>query len=143
MPARSATRSAPCRKIRTYRGTGSSTPKEKSAGAPNRILNQSNVRFWKKKGFDSTAKSKSRSSATNGNCARKLNPSRYRSPAAGVQINTETNEWRIFMPRGDKSKYTSKQERQAEHIEKGYEQRGVPKKVAEARAWATVNKVHG
>jgi hypothetical protein len=46
------------------------------------------------------------------------------------------------MPRGDKSKYTNKQERQAEHIEKGYEKRGVPKKVAKARAWATVNKVH-
>ena len=46
------------------------------------------------------------------------------------------------MPRGDKSKYTSKQERQAEHIEEGYEKRGVPKKEAERRAWATVNKVH-
>jgi hypothetical protein len=42
-----------------------------------------------------------------------------------------------------KSKYTDKQERQAEHIEEGYEHRGVPKKVAKARAWATVNKVHG
>lgn len=47
------------------------------------------------------------------------------------------------MPRGDKSKYTGKQERQAEHIEKGYEKRGVPKKEAAARAWATVNKIHG
>jgi hypothetical protein len=47
------------------------------------------------------------------------------------------------MPRGEKSKYTGKQERQAEHIEKGYEKRGVPKKTAEARAWATVNKIHG
>jgi hypothetical protein len=44
------------------------------------------------------------------------------------------------MPRGDKSAYTDKQKRQAEHIEEGYEKRGVPKKEAEARAWATVNK---
>lgn len=44
------------------------------------------------------------------------------------------------MPRGDKSKYTAKQKRQAEHIEEGYEKRGVSKKTAEARAWATVNK---
>lgn len=44
------------------------------------------------------------------------------------------------MPRGDKSKYTSKQKRQAEHIEEGYEKRGTPKREAERRAWATVNK---
>jgi len=31
----------------------------------------------------------------------------------------------------------------AEHIEKGYERRGTPKKIAEARAWATVNKETG
>src|SRR6201995_4984438 len=43
------------------------------------------------------------------------------------------------MPRGDKSSYTSKQKRQAEHIEEGYEKRGVSKKEAEGRAWATVN----
>lgn len=48
------------------------------------------------------------------------------------------------MPRGDKSAYTGKQKRQAEHIEQGYEKRGVPKKEAESRAWATVNKIgHG
>src|SRR3954471_19672701 len=48
------------------------------------------------------------------------------------------------MPRGDKSSYTSKQKRQAEHIEKGYERRGVPDDEAERRAWATVNKMdHG
>ena len=43
------------------------------------------------------------------------------------------------MPRGDKSKYTDKQKRQAEHIEEGYEDRGVSKDEAERRAWATVN----
>ena len=47
------------------------------------------------------------------------------------------------MPRGDKSKYTDKEKRQAEHIEEGYESRGVPDEEAERRAWATVNKVHG
>jgi hypothetical protein len=47
------------------------------------------------------------------------------------------------MPRGDKSSYTDKQKRQAEHIEEGYEQRGVPKDKAESRAWATVNKTSG
>ena len=47
------------------------------------------------------------------------------------------------MPRGDKSKYTNKEKRQAEHIEEGYEKRGLPEKEAERRAWATVNKVHG
>ncbi len=47
------------------------------------------------------------------------------------------------MPRGDKSAYTDKQKRKAEHIEEGYEERGVPKEEAEARAWATVNKQDG
>ncbi|MCP1843896.1 hypothetical protein ACVIHI_003185 [Bradyrhizobium sp. USDA 4524] len=48
------------------------------------------------------------------------------------------------MPRGDKSSYTDKQKRQAEHIEEGYETRGVPDREAERRAWATVNKeTHG
>ena len=48
------------------------------------------------------------------------------------------------MPRGDKSSYTNKQKRQAEHIEEGYEHRGVPKAESERRAWATVNKeTHG
>ena len=44
------------------------------------------------------------------------------------------------MPRGDKSAYTDKQKRKAEHIEEGYEERGVSEKEAERRAWATVNK---
>lgn len=46
------------------------------------------------------------------------------------------------MPRGDKSSYTDKQKRQAEHIEEGYESRGVSKDEAERRAWATVNATH-
>jgi plasmid stabilization system protein ParE len=47
------------------------------------------------------------------------------------------------MPRGDKSAYTDKQKRQAEHIEESYEERGVPEDEAERRAWATVNKMNG
>jgi plasmid stabilization system protein ParE len=47
------------------------------------------------------------------------------------------------MPRGDKSKYTDKQKRMAEHIEEGYENRGVSDKESERRAWATVNKETG
>ena len=44
---------------------------------------------------------------------------------------------------GSKAKYTEKQKRQAAHIEEGYEERGVSKDEAEARAWATVNKMDG
>ena len=47
------------------------------------------------------------------------------------------------MPRGDKSAYTDKQERKADHIAEGYEKRGVSGKEAERRAWATVNKDDG
>jgi plasmid stabilization system protein ParE len=47
------------------------------------------------------------------------------------------------MPQGDKSAYTSKQKRKAEHIEEGYEKKGVSTKEAEKRAWATVNKQDG
>jgi plasmid stabilization system protein ParE len=47
------------------------------------------------------------------------------------------------MSQGDKSKYTDKQKRQAEHIEESYEKKGVPEEEAEARAWATVNKQDG
>ena len=47
------------------------------------------------------------------------------------------------MPKGDKSAYTAKQKRQAEHIEEHYEEQGVPEDEAERRAWATVNKTSG
>ena len=47
------------------------------------------------------------------------------------------------MPRGDKSAYTDKQKRQAEHIEEGYEERGISEEEAERRAWATVNAMTG
>jgi plasmid stabilization system protein ParE len=47
------------------------------------------------------------------------------------------------MPRGDKSKYSDKQKRQAEHIAEGYEDRGVSEKEAKSRGWATVNKESG
>jgi hypothetical protein len=47
------------------------------------------------------------------------------------------------VPRGDKSAYTEKQKRQAAHIAAGYRRRGLPRKVAEMRAWATINKIYG
>jgi plasmid stabilization system protein ParE len=52
-------------------------------------------------------------------------------------------ERRAIMPQGDKSSYTDKQKRQAEHIKEGYEKKGVGKQEAERRAWATENKVSG
>lgn len=48
------------------------------------------------------------------------------------------------MPRGDKSAYSDKQKRQAEHIAEGYKKRGVSAKTAKSHAWATMNKeTHG
>lgn len=47
------------------------------------------------------------------------------------------------MPKGDKDKYTDKQERKAAHIEESYEDKGVSHDEAERRAWATVNKDDG
>jgi plasmid stabilization system protein ParE len=47
------------------------------------------------------------------------------------------------MPPGDKSRYTDKQKRQAEHIEAGYKKKGFSTNTAEARAWATVNRLTG
>jgi plasmid stabilization system protein ParE len=47
------------------------------------------------------------------------------------------------MPQGDKSAYTNKQKRKAEHIEEGYKKKGVSSKTAARRAWATVNKEDG
>ena len=47
------------------------------------------------------------------------------------------------MPQGDKSAYTDKQKRKAEHIEESYEEKGVSHDEAERRAWATVNKDDG
>ncbi len=47
------------------------------------------------------------------------------------------------MPSGDKSAYTDKQKREAEHIEKSYESRGVGAAESKRRAWATVNKTTG
>lgn len=47
------------------------------------------------------------------------------------------------MPQGDKSRYTEKQKRQAEHIEESYREKGVPEEKAEEIAWSTVNKQDG
>ena len=47
------------------------------------------------------------------------------------------------MPQGDKSAYTDKQRRQAEHIEDSERKKGRSKEDAERSAWATVNKQDG
>lgn len=47
------------------------------------------------------------------------------------------------MPRGDKSAYTDKQQRQAAHIEASEKQQGRSTEDAERIAWATVNKQDG
>jgi hypothetical protein len=47
------------------------------------------------------------------------------------------------MSKGDKSSYSGKQKRQAEHIEKSYESRGLSDNESKRRAWATVNKMTG
>ena len=60
-----------------------------------------------------------------------------------VGTNESQNRIHIMIPRGDKSSYSNKQKRQASHIEKGYERRGLTKKTAKKRAWATVNKRSG
>jgi plasmid stabilization system protein ParE len=63
--------------------------------------------------------------------------------AAFVCSSNEQREESLIMSRGDKGKYTDKQKRKAEHIEEGYEDRGVSKKEAKARGSATVNKESG
>ena len=69
--------------------------------------------------------------------------SRWNDGAAPSSFEIQ-NWMEIPMPRGDKSSYTGRQQRMAEHIEKGYENRGVSEGEAERRAWATVNKeTHG
>jgi plasmid stabilization system protein ParE len=80
-----------------------------------------------------------------------FDPSRFRRvPVVQAKCHVEQHSHRErlrkerhTMPRGDKSSYTSKQKRKAEHIEEGYEKRGVGKREAERRAWATVNKETG
>lgn len=47
------------------------------------------------------------------------------------------------MPRGEKSAYTDKQKRQAEHIEESELEEGRSREDAERIAWATVNKQDG
>jgi hypothetical protein len=47
------------------------------------------------------------------------------------------------MPQGSKSSYSSKQKRQAQHIEEGYQKKGASRKKAERIAWSTVNKTTG
>ena len=65
------------------------------------------------------------------------NPNHQTQPEAPASRATQ------IMPQGDKSSYTDKQKRQAAHIEKSYEKKGLSTKTAEQRAWATVNKQDG
>jgi len=57
----------------------------------------------------------------------------------GLPFTSREND----MPKGDKSAYTDKQKRQAQHIEEGYEKKGVSEEEAKRRAWATENKISG
>src|SRR5215831_3807411 len=76
-------------------------------------------------------------------CA-KINACTYRQGTASARGRPVSYFRSSPMPRGDKSSYSDKQKRQAEHIEEGYEDRGVGKGEAERRAWATVNAMtHG
>jgi hypothetical protein len=59
------------------------------------------------------------------------------------QVRNRVHSEEKVMPRGDKSKYTGKQERKADHIAEGYEARGISVEEAERRAWAAVNKETG
>lgn len=47
------------------------------------------------------------------------------------------------MTQGDKSAYTDKQKRKAEHIAESEKEQGRPQADAERIAWATVNKQDG
>jgi plasmid stabilization system protein ParE len=72
-----------------------------------------------------------------------------------IQPERHDTSWRSFsiskdhphsgdaMPQGSKGAYTDKQKRQARHIERSYESRGVWSRVAARRAWATVNARDG
>jgi hypothetical protein len=71
-------------------------------------------------------------------------PSKHHLLARFYVINTGIfNGKEEAMPQGDKSAYTDKQKRKAEHIEESYKEKGVSEKEAEKRAWATVNKQDG
>jgi hypothetical protein len=64
-------------------------------------------------------------------------------PIRARPTNRAVAQTGFSIPRGSKQKYTQKQKRQAEHIEEGYRERGVPEEEADSRAWATVNKMTG
>jgi plasmid stabilization system protein ParE len=70
-------------------------------------------------------------------------PFHINSPGEVIETAHNAQREETRMARGDKGKYTDKQKRQAEHIEEGYEKRGVSEDEAEKRAWATVNAMHG
>lgn len=55
-------------------------------------------------------------------------------------IKSLTNQVELKMARGSKASYTSKQKRQAKHIEDSVTKSGKSAKTAKRIAWATVNK---
>ena len=61
----------------------------------------------------------------------------------GAQAWTSLNLEVTAMTQGDKSSYTDKQKRKAEHIESSERDKGRSKDDAERIAWATVNKQDG
>lgn len=72
-----------------------------------------------------------------------ITPALRRGTPDALDRQAFTSSEEVEMPRGDKSSYTDKQKRKAEHIEEGYKSRGVSGKEAGRRAWATVNKQEG
>lgn len=80
----------------------------------------------------------SRSRRSSSSPARQLHAKDLRALARHLDFEPFKRE--AIMPRGDKSTYSDKQKRKAEHIAEGYEDRGVPESEAERLAWATVDK---
>jgi len=58
-------------------------------------------------------------------------------------VKARNRQRRGVLRLGDKSKYTDNQERKADQIAEGYEEKGVSTKEAERRAWAAVNSRRG
>jgi hypothetical protein len=73
---------------------------------------------------------------------RTVSPATRPSPAASQHVG-HRNRGSTAMSKGDKSSYTDKQKRQAQHIEESEKKEGKSKETAERIAWATVNKQDG
>ena len=78
----------------------------------------------------------------NGHCSRMFRAIAEPAPQPTLILRSTLPRGGADAPRRQ-IQYTDRQKRKAEHIEEGYEKRGVSKKEAERRAWATVNKEEG